>query len=43
MPLYRVQGKEQDCRVELFDCKHVELPEMRRLILEWMDRYLSRT
>jgi hypothetical protein len=43
IPLYREQGKEQDCRVELFDCKHVELPEMRKLILEWMDRYLNRT
>ena len=43
LPLYREHGKEQDCRIELFDCKHVELPEMRKLILEWMDRYLSRT
>jgi hypothetical protein len=40
MPLYRKYGKESDCRVELFDCAHVELPEMRTLILEWMDRYL---
>jgi dienelactone hydrolase len=38
MPLYRKYGKEADCRVELFDCEHVELPEMRKLILEWMDR-----
>lgn len=43
LPLYRAHGKEQDCRIELFDCKHVELPEMRKLILEWMDRYLSRS
>jgi cephalosporin-C deacetylase-like acetyl esterase len=43
LPLYLEHGKEQDCRVELFDCKHVELPEMRKLILEWMDRYLSRS
>ncbi len=42
LPLYRRHGAEQDCRVELFDCKHVEIPEMRTLILEWMDRYLSR-
>lgn len=41
LPLYRQYGKEQDCRIELFDCKHVELPEMRRLILGWMDRYLT--
>ena len=40
MPLYRQHGKERDCRIELFDCAHVELPEMRQLILEWMDRYL---
>ncbi len=39
-PLYRKYGKEQDCRVELFDCAHQELPEMRKLLLEWMDRYL---
>lgn len=41
LPLYRQYGKQQDCRIELFDCKHVELPEMRRLILDWMDRYLT--
>ena len=40
MPLYRKYGKESDCHIELFECKHVELPEMRKLILEWMDRYL---
>jgi hypothetical protein len=40
LPLYREHGKEQDCRVELFDCAHAELPEMRKLILEWMDLHL---
>ena len=40
MPLYRKYGKEEDCRIELFECGHRELPEMRRLILEWMDKYL---
>jgi hypothetical protein len=40
LPLYRKHGKETDLHVELFDCAHVELPEMRTLILEWMDRYL---
>jgi dienelactone hydrolase len=40
LPLYRKYGKEADCRIELFECAHVELPEMRKLILEWMDRYL---
>src|SRR6185503_19467451 len=34
LPLYRSHGDEQDCRIELFDCAHVELPEMRKLILE---------
>jgi len=38
MPLYRKYGKESDCRIELFDCAHVELPEMRKEILGWMDR-----
>jgi hypothetical protein len=40
-PLYGKYGKEADCRIELFDCPHVELPEMRKLILEWLDRYLA--
>jgi hypothetical protein len=39
-PLYRRHGRESDCRIELFDCAHVELQEMRRLIREWMDRHL---
>src|SRR3989454_10891138 len=41
LPLYRQHGKEQDCRVELYDGAHVELPEMRKVILEWMDRHLA--
>ena len=40
LPLYREHGQESDCRIELFDCEHVELPAMRTLILEWMDRLL---
>jgi len=40
LPLYRRYGIESDCGIELFDCAHVELKEMRRLILEWFDRYL---
>ena len=36
LPLYRQHGKEQDCRIELFDCAHQELPEMRKVIVEWM-------
>jgi len=40
LPLYRAHGQEGDCRIELYDCAHVELPEMRKLILEWMDSKL---
>jgi dienelactone hydrolase len=39
-PLYAKYGRGEDCRIELFDCGHEELPEMRRLTLEWMDRHL---
>jgi hypothetical protein len=39
--LYRRYGKERDCRIELFCCAHVELPEMRKLILHWTDLYLG--
>jgi dienelactone hydrolase len=37
---YREHGKPEDCRIELFDCGHVELPEMRKLILEWLESKL---
>ncbi len=40
LPLYRKYAKEAELRVELFDCAHMELPEMRKLILEWMERCL---
>ena len=40
LPLYRKYGKESDCHIELFDCPHVELPEMRTLVLKWMDEHL---
>ena len=40
LPLYERFGKTEDCRIELFDCAHQELPEMRALVLEWLDRYL---
>ena len=39
-PLYEKFGRAEDCRLEMFDCAHQELPEMRSLILEWMDRYM---
>ena len=42
LPLYAKYGKAEDCRIELFDCPHQELPEMRRLILQWMDAYLKK-
>jgi dienelactone hydrolase len=42
LPLYERYGARDDCRIELFDCAHVELPEMRKLILEWLDKYLAR-
>jgi dienelactone hydrolase len=38
--LYARYGKAEDCRIELFDCGHEELPEMRKLVLEWLDRCL---
>ena len=41
LPLYRKYGQEADCHIELFDAGHVELPEMRRLVLEWLDCYLA--
>lgn len=34
LPLYRKYGREEDCRIELYDCAHGELPVMRQLILE---------
>jgi hypothetical protein len=40
LPLYKKYGNEVDCRIELFDCAHEELPEMRKIILQWLDRYL---
>jgi acetyl esterase/lipase len=42
LPLYRKYGKESDCRIEMFDCAHQELPEMRKLLLEWMDSKLAK-
>jgi hypothetical protein len=42
MPLYAKYGRTEDCHIELFDCPHTELPQMRKLILEWMDTYLMK-
>jgi hypothetical protein len=41
LALYQKYGQPSDCRIELFYCGHVELPEMRKLILEWMDSRLA--
>ena len=43
LPLYQKFGKAEDCRIDLFDCAHEELPEMRRLVLGWMDRHLVKS
>ena len=40
MPLYARYGRAEDCRIELFDCGHKERPEMRGLVLDWLDRHL---
>jgi hypothetical protein len=41
LPLYRKAGKEEDCLIQLFDCGHEELPEMRNIFLQWMDKHLA--
>ena len=40
VPLYKKYGRVEDCRIELFDCGHEELPEMRAIITTWLDKYL---
>lgn len=40
LPLYRKYGRAEDCHIELFDCAHEELPAMRRLALDWLDKHL---
>lgn len=40
VPLYEKYGRVEDCRIELFDCGHEELPEMREIITGWLDKYL---
>ncbi len=41
LPLYRQYGRQEDCRIELFDCAHQETPEMRSLVIDWLRRYLA--
>lgn len=43
LPLYAKMGKAEDCRIELFDCPHEELPEMRQIIVSWLDKYLVKS
>jgi Abhydrolase family len=43
LPLYKKAGKENECRIELFDCAHQELPEMRKIFLDWLDLYLAQS
>ena len=43
LSLYKKHGQAEDCRIELFDCAHDELPEMRTRCLEWLDRHLVGT
>lgn len=40
LPLYARHGRREDCRIELFDCGHEETPAMRKLVLEWFERFL---
>lgn len=40
LPLYKKYGNAGDCRIDLFDCGHEELPEMRQIILSWLDQHL---
>jgi dienelactone hydrolase len=41
LSFYQQHGRQQDCRIELFDCAHEETPEMRGLAIDWMRRYLT--
>ena len=40
-PLYRAQGKECDCRIEVLNCGHEETPEMRAIVVDWLQNRLS--
>ncbi len=40
LSLYEKHGKVENCHIQLFDCAHEELPEMRELILAWLDKEL---
>lgn len=40
LPLYEKYGRREDCHIAVFDCGHEELPEMRQIIFNWLDKYL---
>ena len=40
-PLYKTYGREDDCRIDLFDCRHEETPAMRQLVVEWLQSGLA--
>jgi hypothetical protein len=40
LPLYARYGRQEDCRIELFDCGHEEIPAMRKLVLDAFGKYL---
>jgi dienelactone hydrolase len=40
VPLYEKHGRKDDCNIALFDCGHEELPEMRQIMLNWLDKHL---
>ena len=42
LPLYQQHGRPEDLRIELFECGHEETPEMRNIVLGWLDQHLVR-
>jgi hypothetical protein len=40
LPLYERYGRKEDCRIDLFNCGHQEIPEMRALVSAWFDSHL---
>jgi hypothetical protein len=42
LPLYQQHGRPEDLRIELFECGHEETPDMRKIVLGWLDQHLVR-
>lgn len=40
LPLYEKYGRREDCQISLFNCAHEELPEIREIFINWLDKYL---